>query len=65
MPIVREPFVIPPLAIWGSVLFMGIVDIAFTLSIMIWVQQVVSSTRAALIYALEPMWAALTGYLLW
>jgi drug/metabolite transporter (DMT)-like permease len=64
MPIVREPFVMPPLMVWVSVLFMGIVDIAFTLSMMIWVQQVVSGTRAALIYALEPMWAALTGYLL-
>jgi drug/metabolite transporter (DMT)-like permease len=31
---------------------------------MIWVQQIVSGTRAALIYSLEPMWAALTGYLL-
>jgi drug/metabolite transporter (DMT)-like permease len=64
MPILREPFVMPPLVVWGSVLFMGIVDIAFTLSMMIWVQQIVSSTRAALIYSLEPMWAALTGYLL-
>lgn len=64
MPIAREPFVMPPLAVWGSVLFMGIVDVAFTLSAMIWVQQLVSGTRAALIYALEPMWAALFGFLL-
>ena len=40
---------------------MGVVDVAFTLSAMIWVQQLVSGTRAALIYALEPMWAALFG----
>jgi drug/metabolite transporter (DMT)-like permease len=33
-------------------------------SAMIWIQQFVSGTRAALIYALEPIWAALTGYLL-
>jgi drug/metabolite transporter (DMT)-like permease len=64
MPLVREPLAIPPLTVWAAVLFMGIVDIAFTLSMMIWVQQVVSGTRAALIYALEPMWAALTGFLL-
>ena len=64
MPIAREPFVMPPLAVWGSVLFMGVVDVAFTLSAMIWVQQLVSGTRAALIYALEPMWAALFGYVL-
>lgn len=64
IPIAREPIFIPPLIVWGSVLFMGVVDLAFTLSTMIWVQQIVSGTRAALIYALEPMWAALFGYLL-
>ena len=64
IPIAREPFMMPPLVVWASVLFMGVVDIAFTLSMMIWVQQIVSGTRAALIYALEPMWAALFGYLL-
>ncbi len=64
MLIAREPFVMPSLAVWGSVLFMGVVDVAFTLSAMIWVQQLVSGTRAALIYALEPMWAALFGFAL-
>jgi len=64
MPIVREPFTIPPLPFWGAVLFMGVVDVAFTFLTMNWVQQFVSSTRATLIYALEPMWAALFGYLL-
>lgn len=64
IPITREPLVMPPLIVWGSVLFMGVVDLAFTLSAMIWVQQLVSSTRAALIYALEPMWAALFGFAL-
>jgi len=64
MPVVQEPFVMPSLAVWGSVLFMGVVDVAFTLSAMIWVQQLVSGTRAALIYALEPMWAALFGFAL-
>lgn len=63
-PIAHEPFVMPPLVVWGSVLFMGVVDVAFTLSAMIWVQQLVSGTRAALIYALEPMWAALFGFVL-
>jgi len=64
IPISREPIIMPPLIVWGSVLFMGVVDLAFTLSAMIWVQQLVSSTRAALIYALEPMWAALFGFAL-
>lgn len=43
---------------------MGVADIAFCLLIMNWVQQYVSSNRATLIYALEPMWAALFGYVL-
>jgi drug/metabolite transporter (DMT)-like permease len=64
MPIARESFVMPSMMVWGSVLFMGVVDVAFTLSAMIWVQQIVSGTRAALIYALEPMWAALFGFAL-
>jgi drug/metabolite transporter (DMT)-like permease len=64
IPIAREPFVLPPLPVWGAVLFMGVADVAFTLLAMNWVQQFVSGTRATLVYALEPMWAALTGYLL-
>lgn len=64
MPIARESFVMPSMMVWGSVLFMGVVDVAFTLSAMTWVQQIVSGTRAALIYALEPMWAALFGFAL-
>ncbi|MDQ6643443.1 MAG: DMT family transporter [Chloroflexota bacterium] len=64
IPIAREPFVLPPLPVWGAVLFMGMADVAFTLLAMNWVQQFVSGTRATLVYALEPMWAALTGYLL-
>lgn len=62
--LVREPFVLPPLPVWGAVLFMGVADVAFTLLSMNWVQQFVSGTRATLVYALEPMWAALIGYLL-
>jgi len=64
IPIAREPFIMPPLPVWGAVLFMGVADVAFTLLAMNWVQQYVSSTRATLIYALEPMWATLTGFLL-
>lgn len=64
MPIAHEPFTLPPLIVWGSVLFMGIVDVAFCLLMMNWVQQFVSGTRATLIYALEPMWAAFFGFLL-
>ena len=64
MPLTGEAFVMPPLIVWGSVLFMGIVDIAFCLLIMNVVQQYVTSNRATLVYALEPMWAALFGFVL-
>ena len=63
MPIAREPFALPPLPVWGSALFMGVAATAFALAIMNRVQQVVSSTQATLIYALEPVWAAMLGYL--
>jgi drug/metabolite transporter (DMT)-like permease len=64
MPLAHEAFTLPPLLVWAAVLFMGVVDVAFCLLMMNWVQQFVSGTRATLIYALEPMWAALFGYLL-
>jgi drug/metabolite transporter (DMT)-like permease len=63
MPIAREPFVLPPLPVWGSALFMGVAATAFALATMNRVQQFVSSTQATLIYALEPVWAAMLGYL--
>ncbi|MHB8596033.1 MAG: DMT family transporter [Ktedonobacteraceae bacterium] len=63
MPLAREPFVVPPLPVWGAVLFMGVIDIAFCLVAMNWVQQFVSSNRATLVYALEPAWAGLFGFL--
>lgn len=63
MPLAREPFVMPPLPVWGAVVFMGVVDIAFCLVAMNWVQQFISSNRATLVYALEPAWAGLFGFL--
>jgi len=62
IPAMGEPFVMPELAVWGSALFMGVVATAFALVVMNKVQQSVSSTRATLIYALEPVWAGLFGF---
>jgi drug/metabolite transporter (DMT)-like permease len=62
MPIAREPFVLPPLPVWGSALFMGIAATAFALAVMNKVQQFVSSTHATLIYALELVWVGMLGY---
>lgn len=64
MPFAHEAYISPPLIVWGAGLFMGVADLAFCLLMMNWVQQFVSSTRATLVYSLEPMWAALFGYLL-
>jgi drug/metabolite transporter (DMT)-like permease len=64
VPLGHEPIALPPLAAWIPVLLLGTLNMAFTLSAMNWVQQYVSSTRATLIYALEPVWAALFGLLL-
>ncbi len=62
MPIAREPFVLPPLPVWGSALFMGVAATAFALAVMNRVQQFVSSTHATLIYALELVWVGMLGY---
>jgi drug/metabolite transporter (DMT)-like permease len=63
MPIAREPFVLPPMPVWGSALFMGVAATAFALAVMNRVQQFVSSTQATLIYALELVWVGLLGSL--
>lgn len=63
IPVTREHVVMPPAIAWIAFLFMGIGDMAFTFFAINWAQQRVSSTRAALIYALEPAWAGLFGVL--
>ncbi len=63
MPIAREPFILPPLPVWESALFMGLAATAFALAVMNRVQQFVSSTQATLIYALELVWVGMLGYL--
>lgn len=64
LPISHEAFILPSLPVWIAIIFMGIVDIAFTFLMMNYIQQYVSSTRATLIYALEPVWAAFFGFVL-
>lgn len=64
VPLNHEPLAAPPLLVWVPVLLLGTVDMAFTLVCMNWIQQYISGSRAALIYALEPMWAAFFGVLI-
>ena len=51
----------PPAQFWLIAALMGIGDIAYTLLVMNRVQQHVGGIRATLIYAMEPLWAALAG----
>lgn len=64
VPLNHEPIAPPPALAWLPIILLGTLDMAFTLLAMNWIQQFVSSTRATLIYALEPMWAAFFGVLL-
>jgi len=62
-PLAGEPLAGPPPAVWGAALFLGLIGTAFTLVVMNRVQQFTTSTRATLIYALEPVFAGIFGYL--
>ena len=64
IPFTHQPVFVPVWSFWITVLLMGTIDIAFTLLVMNRVQQFIGGTKAALIYALEPVWAALAGLLL-
>ena len=64
MPLAHERLTMPPLAVWSAALYLGIGATAFGLLAMNRVQQFVSSVRATLIYALEPVWTALLGFLI-
>lgn len=63
VPIVHEPLAMPSLPVWGANLFLGVGATAFALLVMNRVQQFMSSVRATLTYALEPVWTGLFGYL--
>ncbi len=58
-----EELSIPVAQVWWSALFMGVVASAFALAVMNWVQKSMTSTRATLFYALEPVWAGFFGYM--
>ncbi len=60
-PLVGEQWAWPAPEVWGSAAFLGLVATAFALVVVNRVQQFTSSTHAALIYALEPVFAGLFG----
>jgi drug/metabolite transporter (DMT)-like permease len=50
--------------VWGALLVTGIFASALGFVVQTWAQQTTSATRTALLFALEPVWAALFGYTL-
>ena len=57
-------FALPPdLAAWSAVLGTGVFATALALGIQSWAQSVIAPTRAAIVYTLEPAFAALFAYL--
>lgn len=61
LPFAHELHSAPPVQFWIIAALMGVLDIAYTLLVMNRVQQRVGGIRATLIYAMEPLWAALAG----
>jgi len=62
---VLETFTVSlPLTAWGAVIFTGVVATALVLSVQTTAQQFTSPTHTAVIFALEPVFAALFGYML-
>jgi drug/metabolite transporter (DMT)-like permease len=50
--------------VWGALLVTGIFASAFAFLVQTWAQRELSATRVALVFALEPVFAGLAGYLL-
>ncbi|HIA64731.1 TPA: DMT family transporter [Candidatus Poribacteria bacterium] len=60
-----EPFKLPPdFVVWQAILLTGIAASALAFTIQAFVQQRISSVRAAVILTTEPMFASIFGYLL-
>lgn len=47
---------------WSSLIYLGLIGTLFCYFVMVWVQKYVSSLKVALIFSLEPVFAALFGY---
>lgn len=64
LPFVEHRFAPTP-SYWGAVLFTGIVASALAIGVQVWAQKTLSAVRAAVIYALEPvfalLWSAMSG----
>jgi drug/metabolite transporter (DMT)-like permease len=63
MPIVGEPLPVLTETVVGAAAELGVIGTAFILAAMNWAQRTVSPARATVIYASEPVWAAILGML--
>jgi len=63
LPIMEKPTVQWTPKLWFALLFTGIVATALVFTAQTWAQQYTTSTRTALLFSLEPIFAAMTGYL--
>src|SRR5437764_5209442 len=52
------------LTVWGALLVTGVVASALAFLVQTWAQRRTSATRTALLFALEPVWAAVFGFAL-
>ncbi|GAB4409036.1 MAG: DMT family transporter [Anaerolineales bacterium] len=59
-----EPLVPLPRAVWGAVAFNGVLATSVALGLQNWLQGKTSATHAALIFVLEPVFAAMFGWVL-
>lgn len=59
--LVFEGVTLPPVETYPTLIFFGIVATAFCFAVYTWVQPFTTATHAALIYALEPVAAAIFG----
>ncbi|MDX6525235.1 MAG: hypothetical protein QOI43_746, partial [Gaiellales bacterium] len=50
--------------VWGALLVTGIFASALGFLVQTWAQRQTSATRTALVFTLEPVWAAIFGYTL-
>ena len=50
--------------VWGALLVTGVFASALAFLVQTWAQQQTSATRTALVFALEPVWAAIFGFAL-
>lgn len=53
----------PTLGVWGAALFLGLIATAFVFALQLKLQRYTSATHTALIFALEPVFAALFSWL--